>query len=297
MLNCIERAQAMAGEKCMKIVVGGHQVLFDEVDIEVVSAHRWTVGTHGYATSGSGAEQLLLHRLLMHPADSEYVDHINRDKLDNRRSNLRVCSVSENAFNRAAQTNNQCGYRGVCQLPNGRWSAQISKDHKAIALGCYATPEEAANVYDSAAAIIAGEFAWRNLPVVPLRPNILEELKAIRRKGQMSNEEITEIRSLLSQGMTQREVAKRMGRSVDSVRRVQHNPNYQRTTWRRNWKTYEAMPKVRKRHPRWLASEKVREVKELIEAGYPSRDIAWAVGCSVSAVQRIKSGEVYKNEE
>ena len=296
MLNHIERTLAEDGKSCLCIVVGGHQILFDEVDLDVVRPYRWTVGTHGYATSGAGKEQLLLHRLLMAPFEKTCVDHINHNKLDNRRLNLRVCSSTYNAFNKSAQSNNQCGYRGVCQLKNGRWNVQINKDHKAISLGSYSTPEEAANAYDSAAAILAGEFAWRNLPDILLRPNIFEELKAIRRKGQMSNEEIAEIRFLLSQGLTQKEVSERVGRSVASVRRVQNDPEYQRKTWRRNWKTHDEKTKVSKRHPRWLPTAKVKEVRELIECGYHNCDIAWAVGCSVSAVQRIKSGEVYKNE-
>ena len=294
MANKIEHIRNDDGTSCLCIRFGHREVLFDEEDRYIVEPLSWSIGTHGYATCGAGQEQVLLHRLLAAPTAGVTVDHINRNKLDNRRSNLRLCTQSENSYNRTAQANNRSGYRGVCRLANGRWYAQICKNSKPIALGCYATAEEAANAYDSAAAIIAGEFAWRNLPDVPLRPNIFEELESKRRKGQMSDEEISDIRALIDMGLTQNEIARRSGRSVDTVRRVAQDPCYHKRTWIRNRKTVERTKRIGCRHPRWLPHATVSLIRNLINEGYGTKEIAQRIGCSVSAIQRIKSGETYK---
>ena len=294
MANKIDHVCNIDGTSYLCIRLGHKEILFDEEDRHIVEPFSWSIGTHGYATSGAGKEQILLHRLIAAPSDGMTVDHINRNKLDNRRGNLRLCTQSENSYNRTAQANNQSGYRGVCRLANGRWYAQICKNSKSIPLGCYATAEEAANAYDSAAVIIAGEFAWRNLPDVPLRPNIFEELEQRRRKGQMSDEEIGEIRTLIDMGLTQKEIARKSGRSVDTVRRVARDPHYHKKTWVRNRKTVERTKRIGRRHPRWLPHATVSLIRNLINEGYGTKEIAQRIGCSVSAIQRIKSGETYK---
>ena len=266
----------------VSILCGSKSVLIDATDLPLVNGYQWSIGTHGYATSGSGSNQVLLHRLLV-GAEGYDVDHINRDKLDNRRENLRVCNQTENRYNAPAQRNSQTQYRGVTLRSDGRWQAQITNKKKAIYLGAYATAEEAANAYDSAAAIIAGEFAWRNCPDIPLRSNIFQELKSIRRKGYLQEHEIDNIWRLREQGLTQREIAERIGRSICTVGRILNGFVKKKRTYR--GRTH-APGYTYKRHPRWLSVEQTSQLEALIESGYQSAEIANIIDCSLSTVNR-----------
>ena len=82
------------------------------------------------------------------------LDHINRDKLDNRIENLRECNSSQNAANR---TSNGKIYKGVSKCKNGKFKSQIT-------LGTFDTAEEAAKKYDEALYELHGEFALLNFP-------------------------------------------------------------------------------------------------------------------------------------
>lgn len=278
----------------MELRCGESVVLFDAEDYPAIVKRQWTVGTHGYVVSGAGQEQILMHRLIAKADTGELVDHVNLSKLDNRRRNLRKCSVSENSYNKPAQNNNKCGYRGVCQNETGRWMAQIVNGKRAIYLGIYDTAEAAANAYDSAAAIIAGAFAWRNLPEMPLRENIFDELQSIRRPRWLTEEEVDMVKNWRGKGMTVKEIALAFDRSADSIRRVLNNKTYRKR--QRPGRPIVKKDHVRKRHPRWLPLPKVQEALDLIAGGYPNTDIAWAVGCSQTTVQRLRAGQTYRDE-
>ncbi len=87
------------------------------------------------------------------------IDHINRDKSDNRIDNLRVCTNSQNASNRAeVMTTNTSGFRGV-SAQAGKWLAYITHNRKRIYLGYHRTPEDAAAAHMEARKRIFGDFA------------------------------------------------------------------------------------------------------------------------------------------
>jgi HNH endonuclease/AP2 domain len=116
-----------------------------------------------YAVRSKGRKNILMHRQIM--GFPKEVDHGNRDGLDNRRENLRACTSSQNKMNTRIRKNSRTGFRGVHIRPeNGRFSAQIQLNGKANRLGCFATAEEAARVYDKAAKELHGEFATLNFP-------------------------------------------------------------------------------------------------------------------------------------
>ena len=111
----------------------------------------------------------LMHRDILGLTNPRVVvDHINHDTLDNRRQNLRACSVSENAMN---QRKHRCPttsmYKGVSwHKDTGRWQAQIQlPGRRRIYLGVYSTELEAAIAYDKAARRFFGDKACLNLPV------------------------------------------------------------------------------------------------------------------------------------
>lgn len=141
----------------------GMVALIDGDDADRVLAYPWYAAScdgQYYATNDTAG---LLHRFLMEPKPGMLVDHINGDKLDNRRCNLRIATPSQNAMNSAKRRTSKGKYRGVSKNGPG-WSAMLTKDYKSHYLGTFRTPEEAAKAYDEMARILHGEFAVLNFP-------------------------------------------------------------------------------------------------------------------------------------
>lgn len=91
------------------------------------------------------------------------VDHINGDRANDRWSNLRLATKSENGANRPKQKNNKCGFKGVSlDSRSGRWSARITRQGICFCLGQFDTAEKAADAYDKAALKLFGQFAHVN---------------------------------------------------------------------------------------------------------------------------------------
>ena len=88
------------------------------------------------------------------------VDHINGNKLDNRKENLRLCTNGSNNRNKLART----GFKGVHQARiSGKWIAQITKNYKVKHLGSFDTDTEAATAYNKAAKQLHGKYAQLNV--------------------------------------------------------------------------------------------------------------------------------------
>lgn len=121
----------------------------------------------GYAYVSYKKRSIPLHRVIYLLLKGEMssmiqpIDHINRDRLDNRLENLRLVSISKNCANRTTKPN-KSGYRGVYASYN-QWIAQISTNGKVRHLGRYPTREEAALVYNNAALAQWGEDAEVNV--------------------------------------------------------------------------------------------------------------------------------------
>ena len=168
---------------------GTFTVLYDAEDHDKVSAHRW--GVHKDYTKNKGKFYvttsilhpdggwyvrngvkiqrrrfaLFVHRLIMDAPKGMHVDHINGNPLDNRKSNLRICTHAENQRNRGANKNNTSGYKGVhWSKTTKKWRAEIRHDNKSIHMGYFKTPEEAARAYDKKAKELHGEYAYLNFP-------------------------------------------------------------------------------------------------------------------------------------
>lgn len=153
----------------------GFVALLDDEDFERLSRWRWRFKRRcghadvGYAvrTTGNWPNQrtVYLHREVFGPTPNQ-VDHINGDRLDNRRANLRAATHTENVRNRRYQLG-EAGLRGVSVWRGStcvRFIAQIKADGVYAYLGRFATAEEAARVYDDAARRLHGEFARLNFP-------------------------------------------------------------------------------------------------------------------------------------
>lgn len=90
-----------------------------------------------------------------------HIDHINRNRQDNRASNLRWVSISGNASNCAAK-GAKSGFRGVHSLWNGTWNVRFKREGRMHHIGTFACPIEAAKAYDEAVREIDGESAITN---------------------------------------------------------------------------------------------------------------------------------------
>lgn len=155
----------------------GFLAIVDADDVEWLRDFNWSVvgrkGKHyAYAISWSMKLIAMHWAVLNHDGikvpSKCVIDHINGNGLDNRRSNLRVASVQQNAWNQKARTPDKCAspYKGVWYAKDGkrrkRWCSKIKANGKRYHLGYFATDVEAALAYDAAAKERFGEFARLN---------------------------------------------------------------------------------------------------------------------------------------
>ena len=130
-----------------------------EEDWELVSKFSWYL-SHGYAIAFDKGTSFSMHKLIMRFPINE-VDHINNDRLDNQRSNLRLATSSQNKANSIRRITATQKYRGV--YPSGKkWRAALVVNYKYTHLGTFLTEEEAAQAYDLKAREVFGEFATTN---------------------------------------------------------------------------------------------------------------------------------------
>lgn len=102
---------------------------------------------------------------------TSFLDHINTIGRDNRLSNLRLATLSQNAANSHAYYNNRSGYKGVILQKNGQYSAQIKKNNKSYYLGWFDNPIDAQNAYLEKAKELHGEYARAGaIPDLKTRP-------------------------------------------------------------------------------------------------------------------------------
>ena len=143
----------------------GKVALVDDQDYERVNRHGWSLHSAGYAACTIKYKAVLLHNFVNPPPEGLRNDHINQDKLDNRKSNLRFVTCAQNQYNRGLPKNNTTGYKGVAfNKQIQKYVAQIRVNGKLRYLGCFPQPEEAAKAYDNAALELVGSICVLNFP-------------------------------------------------------------------------------------------------------------------------------------
>ena len=145
------------------LINGGYALVSDE-DYEYLSQWKWAKDPTGYARRTNLLPKTLsrnMHRLLINPPAGLVVDHINGNRLDNRRENLRLCTQSQNLGNSGINSTNKSGIKGVCYCSQtGKWKAYLSLDGKQHWLGRFGNIEDAARARAIAASEKYGEFDY-----------------------------------------------------------------------------------------------------------------------------------------
>lgn len=152
------------------LLTRGLVAIVDDEDYEALSPYRWRVlGRAGrwYAyrqwREGGMRRHLSMSRLIVGAQRGQIVDHVNRDTLDNRRSNLRIVTRSANALNRDVYASNTSGYVGVSwHTQRSKWEARFWCDGRCYSLGLFATAEAAARARDAKALELAPSYAALN---------------------------------------------------------------------------------------------------------------------------------------
>lgn len=138
--------------------------LVDNEDYPRVASFRWHVSNRGYVVHSIRNKEvdkkILLHAFIMNTPKGMNTDHINGNKLDNRRSNLRICEHLKNSYNRRMNANNTSGFKGVMWFrETQKWRAVIGVGGRKISLGYFKIKEDAAEAYKLASEKYHGEFA------------------------------------------------------------------------------------------------------------------------------------------
>jgi hypothetical protein len=147
----------------------GQFALVDDTDYARLAPYQWFHSGTGYAVAFirvDGRFRLTyLHRFLLEVGDGLQVDHVNCDKFDNRRANLRLASAGQNAHNRKPSSLSRTGLKGVgWHKRKLRYQARIQFQGMRYTLGSFDDPDLAALAYDAAARLLFGDYARLNYP-------------------------------------------------------------------------------------------------------------------------------------
>lgn len=149
--------------KRIRLTNGQYTEVSDE-DYEYLNQWNWYCSSYGYAYRKIGNQNLFLHREVLKPKAGEYSDHINGIKLDNQRTNLRLCTYQENLRNKPKRVGSfSSKYKGVSWSKRwNTWRAYVYDKGKSIWIGNFDNEVYAAMAYDLWAKDLYGKFAKTN---------------------------------------------------------------------------------------------------------------------------------------
>jgi hypothetical protein len=144
----------------------GKIALVDDEDYDLILTRKWYFeGRYVKMTNKSrvGSESMYMHRFILPTKRGYDIDHINGDKLDNRKCNLRIATRSQNTYNRGKLSNNTSGYKGVCyDKSRSQFLASIGLNGKNKYIGRFNDAISAAKAYNEIALKLHGAYALLN---------------------------------------------------------------------------------------------------------------------------------------
>jgi hypothetical protein len=145
-------------------LAGGLYAYVDAADFESLSKYNWSLCS-GYASRMEKGKRIFMHRQIMQPPKGMVVDHMDGNRFNNCRSNLRVCTDGENRQNRGRRIGSGSRFKGVHRSSGARtWYAKLTSKDEKFYLGSFDEEIEAARAYDYRAVECGGKYAWVNLP-------------------------------------------------------------------------------------------------------------------------------------
>lgn len=141
------------------------QFIFDVNDYEKVSKYHWYEESNGYIRSSGKRKEdkTSIHRLVMNAPNNMCIDHINHNTFDNRKSNLRIATASQNAMNHILGVANTSGTTGVVWVKSrNNWKAEIKLNGKTIYLGSFDKFDDAEKTRKEAEEKYFGEYSYDN---------------------------------------------------------------------------------------------------------------------------------------
>ena len=140
-------------------------VMVDDEDYERLNQYSWQVDKYKTVKRHPKEKEKhsLIHRFILNPKDNEEIDHIDGNRLNNQKSNLRLATSSQNKINRGPRGDNKSGFKGVSwHRQRERWAVRLMINGKYQHLGLFTDIREAAKIYNEHALNHYGEYAWLN---------------------------------------------------------------------------------------------------------------------------------------
>lgn len=154
------------GDVAICLATNGVEFYVDVEDIFKIESHAWYQNDMGYILGDipNGEKGVRLHRFLLGVDGKECViDHIDRNPLNNRKSNLRICTQQQNVWNSGMRKNNTSGVTGVSyEKRRGRWLAKIKVSGKSIHIGYYKNFDDAVSARYKAEEKYFGDYCSHN---------------------------------------------------------------------------------------------------------------------------------------
>lgn len=145
----------------------GKIAIVDDEDFERINKIKWSASKYNKnlfrAIGKIKGKRVIMSRMIMNNPKGYLIDHIDRNALNNKKSNLRLCNHSQNAINSTKNKNNTSGFKGVWWNKNSEvWQSAIMHKNKRYRLGSFEKKIDAVNSYNNKAKQLFREFAYIN---------------------------------------------------------------------------------------------------------------------------------------
>ena len=150
------------------------QFMFDKEDYDLIKKFCWRENiSNGYiVTSYNNKTCCGMHRMIMGVKDNEYIDHINRNKTDNRKCNLRISTIQQNNCNKDHNNKYSSGHKGISWNKSmNKWETYIDKNYQRIRLGYFNNLDEAIRVREEAEDKYFEEYSYNNSNLIDKQNN------------------------------------------------------------------------------------------------------------------------------